>query len=126
MTRTLKKAAGIPLLISALIKIAIDRGVVDLIGSKLHRLPPGVAVGIATALYAIVHGWSYFSNTSETVQAWEPGWLEVAAGISALLVEVLARFASARSGDDSADGEVKSQTKMDKEYETLPKMKDLN
>lgn len=111
MTKVIKKSAAIPKLISAGIQVAIDRGLIDLIGSVLHKLPAGVVTIIGTLLYAIVHAWSYYSNTSDAVQSWEPGTVEIIGAVVMVVTEIAARLASAQK---TTDGKVVSATKAEK------------
>lgn len=108
MTKVIKKGAALPKLISAGIQVAIDRGMIDLIGSALHKLPAGVVTIIGTLLYAAVHGWSYYSNTSDAVTTWDPGTVEIIGAVVLVLTEVAARLASA---EKTVDGKVVSATK---------------
>ncbi len=111
MTKVIKKSTAIPKLVSAGIQVAIDRGLIDLIGSRLHKLPAGVVTILGTLLYAAVHGWSYFSNTSDAVQSWEPGTVEIIGAAVMVVTEIAARLASA---EKTVDGQVVSASKAEK------------
>jgi|GEM_PF-6741445 len=111
MTKVIGKSAAIPKAISALIQIAIDRGLIDLVGSVLHKLPAGVVTIIGTLLYAAVHGWSYFSNTSPVDDAWSLGTQEIIGVAVMIATEVAARLASA---EKTEDGKVISASKAEK------------